>query len=71
MLKASLVMNPASIILFSSKNPQHIQANVDTAADNTLEPPARQLYNLVQAERDQLPIKTITQGTNITSDELA
>ena len=58
MLKASLVMNPASIVLFSSKNPKHIQANVHTAADNTLEPPARQLYNLVQAERDQLPIKT-------------
>jgi D-threo-aldose 1-dehydrogenase len=58
MLKASLLMNPASIVLFSSKNPKHIQANIDTAADNTLEPPARQLYDLVQAERDQLPIKT-------------
>jgi D-threo-aldose 1-dehydrogenase len=58
MLKASLVMNPASIVLFSSKNPKHIQANVYSAADNTLEPPARQLYNLVQTERDQLPIKT-------------
>jgi D-threo-aldose 1-dehydrogenase len=58
MLKASLVMNPASIVLFSSKNPKHIQANVHAAADTTLEPPARQLYNLVQAERDQLPIKT-------------
>jgi aryl-alcohol dehydrogenase-like predicted oxidoreductase len=58
MLKASLVMNPASIVLFSSKNPKHIQANIDTATDNTLEPPARQLYSLVQAERDQLPIKS-------------
>jgi D-threo-aldose 1-dehydrogenase len=58
MLKASLVMNPASIVLFSSKNPKHIQANIDTAADTTLETPARQLYDLVQAERDQLPIKT-------------
>jgi diketogulonate reductase-like aldo/keto reductase len=54
MLKASLVMNPASIILFSSKSPAHIQANVHTAADTTLEQPARQLYNLVQSERDQL-----------------
>jgi hypothetical protein len=58
MLKASLVRNPASIVLFSSKNPKHIQANIDTAADTTLETPARQLYDLVQAERDQLPIKT-------------
>jgi D-threo-aldose 1-dehydrogenase len=56
MLKASLVMNPASIILFSSKNPTHIQANVQTAADSTLESPARQLYNLVQSECDQLSI---------------
>jgi aryl-alcohol dehydrogenase-like predicted oxidoreductase len=54
MLKASLVINPTSIILFSSKNPAHIHANVRTAADTTLERPARQLYNLIQAERDQL-----------------
>jgi D-threo-aldose 1-dehydrogenase len=54
MLKTSLVMNPASIILFSSKNPAHIHANVHTADDTSLELPARQLYNLVQTERDQL-----------------
>ncbi|HEX3967312.1 MAG TPA: aldo/keto reductase [Edaphobacter sp.] len=54
MLKAALVMNPASIILFSSKNPQHIQANIQTATNPALESPARQLYNLVQAERGQL-----------------
>jgi len=53
MLKAALVMNPASIILFSSKNPQHIQANV-IAADTTRESQARQLYTLVQSERGQL-----------------
>jgi D-threo-aldose 1-dehydrogenase len=56
MLKASVVMNPAGIILFSSKNPKHIQANAHTAADTTLELTARQLYNLVQSERDQLLI---------------
>ncbi|HWW97870.1 MAG TPA: aldo/keto reductase [Edaphobacter sp.] len=56
MLKASLVMNPGSVILFSSKNPQHIQANVRTAADPALELPARQLHHLVQSESDQLPI---------------
>jgi D-threo-aldose 1-dehydrogenase len=54
MLKTSLLMNPTSIILFSSKNPTHIQTNVRIAADTTLEPPARELYNLIQAERDQL-----------------
>jgi D-threo-aldose 1-dehydrogenase len=54
MLKASLVINPASIILFSSKNPAHIQANVRAAADSTLELPARRLYHLIQSERDQL-----------------
>ncbi len=54
MLKASLTMNPASIILFSSKNPGHIQTNVQTADDPTLEFPARQLYDLVQAERAHL-----------------
>ena len=54
MLKAALVMNPASIILFSSKNPQHIQANARIAADRTLETHARQLYSLVQAEGSQL-----------------
>ena len=56
MLKASLVMNPTSIILFSSKKPAHIHANAHTAADTTLELPARQLYNLVQTEHDQLLI---------------
>ena len=54
MLKAALVMNPTSIILFSSKNPAHIHANVQTAADTSLELPARQLYKLVQSECDQL-----------------
>jgi hypothetical protein len=54
MLKAALVMNPTSIILFSSKNPRHIQSNVRTATDPTLAQPARELYNLVQSERDQL-----------------
>jgi D-threo-aldose 1-dehydrogenase len=56
MLKASLIMNPTSIILFSSKNPAHIQANAHIAADSSLELSARQLYNLIQSEGDQLLI---------------
>ncbi len=54
MLKASLVMNPASVVLFSSKNPQHIQTNVQIAGDQSLDDPARQFYELVQEDRDQL-----------------
>jgi D-threo-aldose 1-dehydrogenase len=61
MLKASLIMNPASVILFSSKNPQHIQANVAVVCDSTLEAPARQLYDLVQSERDQLLPREVAQ----------
>ncbi|NYF89458.1 aldo/keto reductase [Tunturiibacter empetritectus] len=54
MLKAALVMNPRSIILFSSKDPLHIQANAKTAEDRTLEAPARELHRLVQTERNRL-----------------
>ena len=50
MLKAALVMNPASIILVSSKNPHHIHANARVVADPALEAPARHLYNLIQSE---------------------
>jgi D-threo-aldose 1-dehydrogenase len=54
MLKAALLMNPASIILFSSKNSHHIEANAKLADDRTLDAPAATLYRLVQSERDQL-----------------
>ena len=54
MLKAAILMNPASIILFSSKNAQHIEANAKVADDRTLDAPAAALYRLVQFERDQL-----------------
>jgi len=48
MLKAALVENPQSPILFSSKNPAHMRENVRVAGDRTLEAPARALYALVQ-----------------------
>jgi D-threo-aldose 1-dehydrogenase len=57
MLKASLVMNPASVILFSSKKIPHIHANVKAAEDSRLDSPARELYRLLQTERDQLSDK--------------
>jgi D-threo-aldose 1-dehydrogenase len=53
-LKASLVMNPNSVVLFSSKNSRHIQTNVQVAGDSSLNEPARQLYELAQRARDQL-----------------
>jgi hypothetical protein len=54
MLKASLVMNPESVILFSSKLPAHIASNVRVAEDTSFEEPARRLHALVQAERAEL-----------------
>jgi aryl-alcohol dehydrogenase-like predicted oxidoreductase len=50
MLKAALVENPQSVILFSSKSPAHIRHNVQIAEDRSLEDPARRLYSVVQEE---------------------
>lgn len=50
MLKAALVENPASTILFSSKSPAHMRENVRVAGDTSLEAPARALYALVRSE---------------------
>lgn len=54
MLKAALIENPQSILLFSSKNPAHIRANVTVAADTSLSAPAARLYEIVQAEHSNL-----------------
>ena len=50
MLKAALVLNPASVILVSSRNRRHIEENVRVAGDDPLAAPARSLYNLAQSE---------------------
>jgi D-threo-aldose 1-dehydrogenase len=50
MLKAALLENPDSPILFSSKSPAHIRHNVKVAGDSSLEAPALALYALVQQE---------------------
>jgi aryl-alcohol dehydrogenase-like predicted oxidoreductase len=50
MLKAALVLHPDTILLVSSKNPEHIRENVHVAEDASLEAPARRLYDLVQRE---------------------
>jgi hypothetical protein len=50
MLKAALVCNPESVILFSSKRPRNILANAAVADDASLQEPALKLYALVRAE---------------------
>lgn len=50
MLKASLVLNPASVVLFSSRDPAHIRHNVEIAGDPALAEPARRLHTLVERE---------------------
>jgi len=54
MLKASLVMNPESIVLFSSKQPERIRMNAAVADDARLEEPAKRFYEIVQREKDVL-----------------
>jgi D-threo-aldose 1-dehydrogenase len=54
MLKAALLLNPASIILFSSKTPTHIQNNVRLASDTMFDQAALKLHHLVQTERDNI-----------------
>jgi D-threo-aldose 1-dehydrogenase len=50
MLKASLVLNPGSVILFSSKNRAHIESNIAVAQDEALAAPAVRLHTLIQTE---------------------
>ena len=50
MLKASLEANPESIVLFSSKTPHHILANVALSQDESLRAPALLLHRLIQNE---------------------
>jgi hypothetical protein len=53
LLKAALLMNPESVILFSSKQARRIQANAAVSDDSTLDKPARRLYELIHAETAQ------------------
>jgi D-threo-aldose 1-dehydrogenase len=50
MLRAALVENPESVILFSSKSQAHMRHNIRVAEDRSLEAPAHRLYSLVQDE---------------------
>lgn len=50
MLKASLVANPGSVVLFSSKKPAHIKANIALLHDAAREEQATRFYALVRAE---------------------
>jgi D-threo-aldose 1-dehydrogenase len=60
MLKAALVCNPESVILFSSKRIEHVRENAMTADDCSLEEPALRLYSLVRS--DVMPILSRMQG---------
>jgi|SRR5271165_2206751 len=50
MLKAALELNPESVILFSSKKPQNILANVRIAEDDRMKESALRLHALIQQE---------------------
>lgn len=54
MLKASLQMNPASVILFSSKSANHIHHNAQVLADASLTSASERLYNFVQTNKERL-----------------
>jgi aryl-alcohol dehydrogenase-like predicted oxidoreductase len=54
MLKAALVMNPQSVILFSSKQAPRIRTNASVSDDASLESPARRLYELVHSDNAAL-----------------
>lgn len=48
MLKAAVLLNPESVVLFSSKTSRHIQANAALMSDDSLTAPALALYRVVQ-----------------------
>jgi len=54
MLKSALVMNPGSIVLFSSKNPRNIEANVRVSEDGTLEDKALRFHSMVHRDAEKV-----------------
>jgi D-threo-aldose 1-dehydrogenase len=54
MLRASFLLNPSSILLFSSKCTSHIYANVTTADNRALDISAHRLYETFQREQPDL-----------------
>jgi D-threo-aldose 1-dehydrogenase len=50
MLKAALVLFPDGMVLFSSRNPAHISANVRVAEDSRLAEHSLRLYEMVRRE---------------------
>lgn len=50
MVKSAYLLNPDSILLFSSKSPQHIRENVANTQDATLNDSVRRFYLLLQSE---------------------
>lgn len=54
MLKAALLMNPDGMVLFSSKSPANIQANVRASEDDSLGETVLRFYALAQREFSEL-----------------
>ena len=55
MLKAAILCNPKSVILFSSKQPANVLKNAKVATDRKLDKHAIEFYSLVRAEREKHP----------------
>ena len=61
MLKAAVELNPACVVLFSSRKPAHMKANVELSGNPTFTEAAQKLHVLVQrraAELGLVPIDT-------------
>jgi D-threo-aldose 1-dehydrogenase len=54
MLKAAYLLNPGSILLFSSKSAEHIRENVANTQNASMNDSARRFYALLQSERSVL-----------------
>ena len=60
MLKAALLVNPQSIVLFSSKSAGHVAANAQLVDDPALDQAAHAFYRLVQAKgADLLNLRSV------------
>ncbi|MFN2974812.1 aldo/keto reductase [Terriglobus aquaticus] len=54
LLRACLAVNPSTLVLFSTRSPSHLLANVAAAQDSSLTRPATCLHRLLQSNRGDL-----------------
>ncbi len=55
MMRAALLCNPSGVVLFSSKNHEHIRNNARLADPSEKDAQAMKLYELVQSARESIP----------------